>query len=787
MTKTGIGVSVPRKEDKRHLFGRSTFVGDIVFPRMMDVAFVRSPIAHAVIKEPTIDAEDRSQVFIGADLSEILPIVAEGTIPGYIKTCYPVIADVKANFVGQILAACIGESRAEAEDLAERVMFDFDELEPLVDVFAAMRAGAPRIHADLADNIFHHLSQGDRFDEIQRSAPVQVKRTFKLARQAIVPIEGRGVIALWDERTEQLIVYSSTQSPHLIRTGLSEFLRLDQNSIRVIAPDVGGGFGYKAILHPEELILGFLAMKTRRPVRWLEDRREHLTAGANSREHIYTLTAYADESGRLLGLDAEVLVDAGAYSIWPHTCAFDAIQAAGILPGPYQLKNYRVTAKTVATNKPPIQAYRAVARPGACFATELIVDAVARAVKREPHEVRRDNLVLADLMPYRSVTGKLYDSGDYPKCLDMALGAIDLEALRKEQQERLVDGRPLLGVGFATYTEHTGVSTSVLAWMNTRLMPGHEQVAVRITPDGGVDIRTGLQSHGQGMETSFAQVVSEVLGVHTDTVRVTHGDTALTPYSTGTYASRGMVMVAGAIADACERLIARMRVAAGHLLQSGDSEVLFREGTFYAGTSSINISDLAKIYYFSPAQLPDAIDTAGLEVIGGYRPKTDSGAFAYSTHVAIVEIDRDFASVALRDYVAVDDCGVQVNPMIVHGQIWGGIVQGIGTALYEEVRYDESAQPLSSTLADYLVPGCGDVPKIRLLSMETASPFTRFGVKGVGEGGAIAPPAAITNAVNDALRFFGAEVTEVPVSSSRIFKALAQVGLGAGFVQHGAL
>lgn len=782
MGSTGIGASVPRKEDRRHLHGQSTFVGDLSFPRMLDVAFVRSPVAHAVLKEAEIDPEDRARVFTGADLAAVSPIVAEGTIPGYVKTAYPVMALGKANFVGQILAACVGPTRAEAEDVAERVFFDFDELEAVVDALAATEPGAPDIHPELSGNVFHRMESGQDLAAIRASAAVSVSRTYRLARQAIVPIEGRGVVALWDERANQLVVYSSTQSPHLIRNGLAEFLKLDQNRIRVVAPDVGGGFGYKAILHPEELILGYLALKLKRPVRWLEDRREHLTAGANSREHIYNITAYGDAEGRLLGLDAEVIVDAGAYSIWPHTCAFDAIQAAGILPGPYQVQNYHVVTRTVATNKPPIQAYRAVARPGACFATELTIDALARAVKREAWQVRRENLVPAEAMPYRSVTGKLYDSGDYRHSLDTALGAIDLDALRSEQKARLADGRPLLGVGFATYTEHTGVSTSVLAPMGTRLMPGHEQAAVRITPDGGVDIRTGVQSHGQGMETSLAQVASDVLGIDIDKIQVVHGDTALTPYSTGTYASRCMIMVGGAVADGCDRLIGRMRMAAAHLMQRPPDELEFRDGAFHADSASMTIAEIANIYYFVPAELPADIDAGGLEVTGGYRPKTDSGAFAYSSHVAVVEIDRDFATVKLRDYVAVDDCGIQVNPMIVDGQIWGGIVQGIGTALYEEVRYDESGQPQASTFADYLVPGCGDVPTIRLFKTETASPFTRFGVKGVGEGGAIAPPAAIVNAVNDALIPFAAEVAEVPVSPARILAALDAAGVGPGFV-----
>ncbi len=779
MSSTGVGARVSRKEDFRHLHGQSTFVGDLRFPRMLDVAFVRSPVAHAVIKNVEIEPDDRAHVYTADDI-DILPIIADATIAQYTKVPYPVMARDKANFVGQILAACLAPTRALAEDIAERVFFDFDELDAVTNAISASEPGARSIHPELSNNIFHQLAFGDGMDGIRSSAPVRVTRTYKLARQAMVPIEGRGVVATWDARVGQLVLYSSTQIPHVIRTGLSDFLKIDQNRIRVIAPDVGGGFGYKAILHPEELILGYLAYKLKRPVRWIEDRREHLMAGANCREHIYNVTAYGDESGKLLGLEAEIIVDAGAYSVWPHTCAFDAIQAAGILPGPYQLQNYRVTAKTVATNKPPIQPYRAVARPGACFATELTIDALARAVKREAHIVRRENMIPVEAMPFRSVTGKLYDSGDYRSALDTALGAVDFVALRREQQERLTDGRPLLGMGFAAYTEHTAVGTSTLAPLGTKLMPGHEHATVKITPDGRVDIRTGVQSHGQGMETTFAQVASEVLGLDTELIQVTHGDTALTPYSTGTYASRCMVMVGGAVADACDRLIARMRPVAAHLLQSTAGTLQFRDGAFHTGSASLSLREIAWVYYFSPAELPSDVDPGGLEVTGGYRPAQDSGAFAFSAHLAVVEIDRDFATVKLRDYVAVDDCGIRVNPMIVEGQIIGGIVQGIGTALLEEVRYDETGQPLASTLADYLVPGCGDVPTIRLFDTETPSPHTRFGLKGVGEGGAIAPPAAIVNAVNDALLPFGAEVAEVPVTPARILDALAAAGIAPG-------
>lgn len=785
MAHKGIGASLPRKEDRRHLHGRSQFVGDLSFPGMLDVAFVRSPAAHARIAGIEIPEGAENRVFTAVDMPEVGPIVAKGTIPGYTATPFPVLARDKVTFVGQLVAICVAASRAEAEDLCEEVFVDLEDLPVLTDPFAAMEAEAPKLHEELERNLYHQADNGADIEELRRSAPVKVSRRYKLARQAMVPLEGKGVVALWDERARQLVVYTSTQSPHLIRTGLAEFLGLEQGRIRVVAPDVGGGFGYKAILHPEELALAWLALHLKRPVRWLEDKREHLTAGANAREHHYKVEAFADAQGRILGIDAELVVDAGAYSIWPHTSAFDALQAAGILPGPYAIPNYRVRTWTVATNKPPLQPYRAVARPGACFAIELTVDAVARAVGREASAVRRDNLVPAAAMPYRSVTGKIYDSGDYPQSLDRALALLDLPALRAEQARRMDEGGPLLGVGFATYTEHTAVSTSTLAPLGIAMVPGHEQAMVRLLPDGGLEVRVGVQSHGQGMETTFAQVASEILGIDPEDIEVVHGDTALTPYSTGTYASRAMVMAGGAVADACERLVGRLRLAAGHLLQCDPAALELWEGSFRGGSGSIAVTELARIWHLSPQELPADADPGGLEVTGGYRPEVDTGAFAYSTHAAVVEIDRDFGTLRLLDYVAVDDCGTRVNPMIVDGQVLGGVVQGIGTGLFEEVPFDDIGQPLTSTLADYLLPGAGDIPAIRLDHMTTPSPHTRFGIKGVGEGGAIAPPAALANAVNDALHALGSrtdgevadgEVTEVPLAPHRVLKALAAAG-----------
>ena len=362
----------------------------------------------------------------------------------------------------------------------------------------------------------------------------------------MAPLEGKGVLAYFDDHDDQLVVVSSTQSPHMIRAGLSEFLGIEQRRIRVIAPDVGGGFGYKVVLQPEELCVAWLAWTRRHPVRWTEDRREHLTAGANTRQHHYRVTAYADADGRLLGVDAEITIDIGAYSVWPFTAGLEGAMAGGNLPGPYHLPAYRCRTYSIATNKPPFVPYRAVARPGVCFAIELTIDALARAVGREPAEVRIANLVPPSAMPHTNITGKHLDSGDYPASVRQAMERIGLAGLRARQAQGEADGR-LVGVGFATYTEQSAHGTTQFSHWGTPIIPGFEQATVRITPDGGAEVRIGVHSHGQGMETSMAQVACEILGIPPANIAVVHGDTALTPFSTGTYASRSMVMAGGAV------------------------------------------------------------------------------------------------------------------------------------------------------------------------------------------------------------------------------------------------
>ena len=777
---TGIGVRVPRKEDARHLAGKAQFVGDLSFPGQWEVAFVRSPLAHARIRSVAVPEGHAGRVFTADDMGDVRPIRAQSSLPTYKPSDYPALARGKVRFAGECVALCIAPTRAEAEDIAEAVELDLEALPAIMDSLAARRPDSPRVHDEWDDNLFLTTSTGADFDSVRKSAAVVIEREYRTARQCMVPMEGKAVLARHDERRGQLVVYTSTQVPHLIRTGLSETLGLDQADVRVIAPDVGGGFGYKCVLQPEEISVSWAAMHTGRPLRWVEDRREHLTAGANTRQHHYRLTACADERGRLLAVDAEITVDVGAYSVWPFTACLEATQAGGNLPGPYAFDVYRCTTYSVATNKPGFTPYRGVARPGVCFAMELTIDAIARAVGREPTDVRAENLVPANAMPYTNVAGKYYDSGDYPASVVEARRMIDLDAVRARQRSPEPDGR-LIGVGFSTFTEQTAHGTRVFGAWGLPLVPGYEQAMVKVAPSGTVEVRSGNHSFGQGLETTLAQVASEHLGVGVDRIKVTMGDTGETPYSTGAYGSRGMVMAGGAVSKAAESLAERVRTHAAHLLQASPDEVSLAGGRAHAGEASVSFEDVARAWYLRPDQLPDDVDTRGLEVTEGYKPDVDTGVFTYATHAVVVAVDPDTGSVEVLDYALFEDCGRRVNPAIVEGQSYGGTAQGIGTALFEESLYDDNGQPLTSTFGDYVVPGPAELPSMRIEHAESLSPFTRHGIKGIGEGAAIATAGAVVNAINDALRPLGVEINEIPATPHRILGAILEARRRIGY------
>lgn len=795
----GIGARVLRKEDQRHLQGKGNFIGNMSMPELNEVAFLRSPLAHARITDMRVPKEASGRVFVRSDMPDALDIIADSTLPTYQVSSIPPMAHGKVRYVGELVAMAFAPTRAEAEDLTELVEVDYDDLPVYVDTDSALSATSDLIHDEWKDNVFVTLKADTNFEELAAQAEVVVSKQVSLARQCMLPMEGMAVLAYWDHQADQLVVYAGTQVPHLVRTGLAEFLDMPQEQVRVISPDVGGGFGYKCILQREELCVAWLAKTFKKPFRYMEDRREHLIAGANTREHHYDITAYANKRGKVLALEATITINGGAYSIWPFTTGLEAGQAVGNLPGPYAFRGYRCTTRAVATNKPPFLPYRGVARTGVCFAIEQTMDAVARAVGREDWEVRYENLVKPEQMPYINVTNKHLDGGDYPASLRRALEMIDLEGVLARQKKGEPDGR-LIGVGVGTYTEQSAHGTSVFASWGTPLVPGFDQAFVRVTPDGGLEIRAGIHSHGQGMETSFSQIAHDILGVDFARIKLIHGDTDRTPYSTGTYASRSLVMSGGAVASACKQLLPRMRKIAAHLLKSTDADGLeFRDGRFFAagssqggngsagrhaddasrdaagfsaGEASVSVADVAQAWYLKPHLLPLDVDPAGLEISVGYKPKVDTGSFTYASQAAVVAVDPYTGQVEILDYVVVEDCGIMVNPMIVEGQCIGGIAQGIGTAFYEETPYDEHGQPLASTLADYVMPGATEVPNIRFDHFETPSPHTEFGAKGVGEGGAIAPPAVLFGAVNNALRGLGVEMTQTPLTPHRLLTAI---------------
>lgn len=736
---------------------------------MREVAFVRSPVAHARLKAVVIPENLRSSVFIARDLEGVLPLKAVSPLPGFQVSEQPPLVTDKIRQVGELIAMCVADTRAEAEDIVAQIGLEYEELPAVVDMLDAQKPSSVLVHDTVKGNVYVTVNYDGDIESVAKTAPIKVTRELRTARQVMSPIECRGFIAQWDTRLSQLIVHGATQFPHVVRTGLAQVLQLPEIQIRVVSPDVGGGFGYKAILAGEEVCLCWLAMRVNYPLRWLEDRREMLVANANCREHHYNMTAYADKSGKILAFDAKAAVDTGAYSAYPFSAAIEASQVSAILPGPYDIPVYRCSTAAVATNKAPLLPYRGVARPGVCYAMELMIDAIAREIAREPHEVRAVNLVRPEQMPYDNITDKHFDSGDYPQLLRMVLDAVDVGSVRARQKRGEKDGR-VIGFGLSMFSEQTGHGET--ADGKRRVL--YEQTFARLTPDGRLEVRVGIQNIGQGLETTLAQIGSECLGIDIEDIKVKLGDTELSPYSSGAWGSRGMIWAGGATARACRELAQRVAAIGAALLQADVKSVTVRDNGVYGPNGNVSLRDIARAYYIAPGELPGDVDPHGLEVTGGFSPTRTTGMHSGAAHACVVAVDPETGGVEILDYVAAEDAGTLVNPMIVDGQIIGGIAQGIGSALFEEMSFDRQGQPLASTLADYLLPGCADVPNIRVYHMETPSPYTEFGIKGVGEGGAIGPGAAIANAVNDALKSFGVEICEIPITPRRILQALSK-------------
>jgi aerobic carbon-monoxide dehydrogenase large subunit len=760
-----------RKEDARHLRGRGQFVSDLRMADTQEIAFVRSPHAHARIRDITLPAGEPKRIFTAHDLPRLRDLRAIPQVSGFKVSGYPPLAREKVRYVGEPIAACVGRTRAEAEDDAARVRVDFDPLPAVVDAALARRGAPSLVHESWGSNLFIErvFAEGD-IEAVARSAEISIRRTFRMNRHAAVPLEGRSVLAYRDHRLDELVVYASTQVPHIMRLGLAEVLDIEERCIRVVAPDVGGGFGSKARLSPEEVTVAALALELDHPVRWIEDRSEHFLASTHTRDHHYCVAAYADARGRVLGVDVELIVDGGAYAMWPNGPFLETGMAARNLPGPYDIRNWRVQTYTVATNKSPIGPYRGVGRPGACFAIERTMDEVARMVGRDPVEVRVDNLVKPAQMPYTTVAKLKFDNGDYPAALKLCAQAIDVAAVRRRQQQRELDSK-LIGVGFACYSEQTGHGCGEWVSRGSPFIPGYESCTADLRPDGTLVVMVGIQSHGQGLETTLAQIAHEELGIDPANISVRHGDTGQCPFGMGTIASRSIVMAGGAVARASRLLREKILKIGAHLLQCDPADVRCAGGKVMGRSGEVEISEIARVAHLRMEALPPGIEPL-LSVTSTYQPGIDTGVYSYATHAAVVAVDPHTGMVEVLDFAVAEDCGTVINPMIVDAQVRGGVVQGIGTALYEEIPYDENGQPLAGTLSDYLVPGAAELPPIKLAHLHTPTPYTEYGVKGMGEGGAIAPPAAIANAVRDALAPLGAEVNETPLTPARVLAAI---------------
>ncbi len=771
-----IGQRITRREDRRFLTGHTNYVDDIRLPRTVHAAFVRSQQAHAEVLSVRTERALAHRGVLGVLTSEEAalvsrPIRCDSTFPEWKGTEFPVLAWPRVRFVGEAVAIVAAVDRYTAEDAAELVDVEYRPLPPVADLETAAEPGGDLIHEAWGDNLFidRKGKVGD-VDGAFAQADLVFERTYRTHRHTGFPLEGRACIADYNPATGTLTLYSATQIPHLVRTGLADTLGLSENMVRVIAPDVGGGFGIKAHLFPEEMAVALLSMRLGRPVKWIEDTREHLAACIHAREHVHRVKIAVKRDGTVLGIKADLLVDAGAYSVWPWTASMDVGMAANMILGPYRIQNYEFRARAVATNKCPLGPYRGVGRPSAAFTIERAMEDIARELGIDPVEMRLKNYVPDDAYPYITATGMTYDSASLQASLKKASEAVGYADFRREQARALAEGR-YLGIGFGSYIEQTAHATQEFIKRGVPIVFGYDTVCVAVDPGGKVSVDSSLHSHGQGHETTFAQVVAERLGVPLADVRVRFGDTQSAPYGMGTFASRSAVLGGGAAWKAADIVRANILKIAANVMEAAPEDLDVSEGVIQIKGSPqhrMTVAEIARIAYHRPEKLPADLMPADLTSIQSYDAPPGYGTWTNSAHAAIVEVDRDTGFLRILRYVVIEDCGVMINPLIVDGQVHGGVAQGIGGALLEHLVYDERAQLLSPTLVEYLLPTAQTTPFIEVHHLQTPSPYTIGGFKGMGEGGAVAPLPALANAVSDALAPLGVSVDALPLSPDRV-------------------
>jgi len=724
---------------------------------MLALAFVRSPHAHARVRAVDATAARAlagvAAVVTGADLRGLArPLAPRLAGEGFTPSEWPALADGEVCYVGQAVAVVAAETAYVAADAGELMRVQYEARPAVATVDQALAGDGV---------VFRRAYRHGDVDAVFAGAATVLRERFSHGRCAAAPLEPRGVLADWDGDT--LTVWASTQIPSVLRSALAAALGLAETCVRVVAPDVGGGFGLKTHVSPEEIAVAAVARLLGRPVKWVEQRREQLTAAAHAREQRIDVELAADAGGVVRGLRARVVSDAGAYHIYPLTAALEPLGSAAILPGPYRVEVYEYEALAVRTHKPPLGAYRGVGMTMGAFVMERMLDLLAERLALDPAEVRRRNFVPREAYPFVSASGMTYDSGDYPKALEQALALAGYDALRREQQAARAAGR-LLGVGVACYTEYTGMGSAVFRRRGMHDVRGVESATVTMDPDGGVRCATSFPSQGQGHATTIAQVVADRLGVALERVRLVPADTAVVPPGSGTFGSRGAVSIGGTIAVAADRVRARLQALAAHLLEAAAADVVVEDERAHVRgfpERAVALAELARLAYSPPRGGLPAELGPGLSATVSFDPPGPT--FSGAVHVALVEVDRATGRVSVRRYVVVEDCGPVVNPTIVEGQIHGAVAQGLGEALLESIVYDGDGQLLTATLMDYALPKAGDVPSFEIGHLETPSPLMPGGVKGMGEGGTIGAPAALANAVADAVRPLGVRVTGLPV------------------------
>ena len=759
-------------------------MADLVRPGMLHAAFLRSPHAHARIR--AIDAAAArstpgvAAVLTGPDLrAEARPMRAASRMAGYTATEMPALALDKTRYGGEAVAVAVAQSRYEAEDALDRIAVDYEPLEAVVDPRRALSDSSPRVHDNPRGNVLlsRAFSQGDAGAAFAR-APVSVGDRFVFRRHAAVAIENRACLAEWEPAEGALTLWTSTQVPGMIREVLAELLSLPTHRVRVVAPDVGGGFGAKSLLYPEEVAIAAVARKLGCPVKWVGDRREDLLTSAQAWDEDIEAELAVEADGRIAALRARILADVGAYSVYPWTASIEVIQVVSFLPGPYRVPHYHGEAWGVATNKAPMGPYRGVGRPVSTFVMEGLLDRAARRLGMDPKAIRLANLVRPDELPYRAPSGLVWDSGHFAEALERACDVAGYDAVRSTAP-RPPGARRRTGIGIACYVELTGVGSAIPASPGADIATGTEGATVRVDPGGSVTALFGLACHGQGHETTLAQVVAEELGVRFDAVRIVHGDTGAGPVGSGTYASRSAVIGGGAAILASRAVKDKALLIAAHRLEADVQDLTMEAGVVQvkgAPDRRVTFAEIARAAYAGARRLPKGMEP-GLEATRFYDPYI--GTAASAAHVAVVEVDLDLCSVSLVRHVVVEDCGRIINPMIVEGQAIGGVAQGVGAALLEEIVYGEGGQLETASLMDYLVPTAAEMPAIEVEHVERPSPTTLGGFKGVGEGGTIGAPAAIANAVADALAPLGIEISDLPITPERLFRLLSARDPGA--------